>query len=168
MVSRIGMYSWNARAARAAMMVVLLDIFLGDQFGARVHGLARPPVVEHLVIVPLRKDRDFGVEGAEVLVEQIVFVGAAELGEGLGGFGFLLRDDALPDLPVRHFLFGLDRAVGVDVVAVMDEEIGPVLLHGGVGAHAAARLVDAPALARGIARPDKADGAAVGRRGAEA
>ena len=40
--------------------------------------------------------------------------------------------------------------------------------HGGVGAHAAARLVDAPALARGIARPHERHRAPLVRRGAEA
>ena len=49
----------------------------------------------------------------------------------------------------------------------MDEEIRPVAQHGRVGAHAAARLVDAPALAGGIARPDERDRAPVGRRGAK-
>ena len=45
---------------------------------------------------------------------------------------------------------------------------GRFLQHGRVGAHAAARLVDAPALPGGVARPDERHRAAVGRRGAEA
>src|SRR6201999_1277756 len=94
--------------------------------------------------------------------------GAAEFAERLGRLRLVLGDDVLPDFAVRHLLFGLDRAVGVDVVAAVDEEIGAVLAHGFVGAHAAARFIDAPALADGVARPDEADGTAVGRRGAEA
>src|SRR6185369_6960475 len=77
-------------------------------------------------------------------------------------------DYVLPDLTVRQFDFGDDRAVGVDVVAAMDEEIRTVAQHGRVGAHAAARLVDAPALAGGITRPDEGDRAAVGGRAAKA
>jgi hypothetical protein len=49
----------------------------------------------------------------------------------------------------------------------MDEEIRPVAQHGRVGAHAAAGLVDAPALAGGIAGPDERDGTAVARRAAK-
>ena len=44
---------------------------------------------------------------------------------------------------------------------------GRVAQHGRVGAHAAARLVDAPALPGGVARPDERDGAPLARRGAE-
>jgi len=49
----------------------------------------------------------------------------------------------------------------------MDEEIRPAGEHRRVGAHAAARLVDAPALAGGVARPDERERAPLGRRGAE-
>ena len=49
----------------------------------------------------------------------------------------------------------------------MDEEIRPVAQHGRVGAHAAAGLVDAPALAGGIPGPDERDGTAVARRAAK-
>ena len=49
----------------------------------------------------------------------------------------------------------------------MDEEVRAVGEHRGVGAHAAARLVDAPALAGGVARPHERDRAPLGRRGAE-
>src|SRR5258705_13897197 len=50
----------------------------------------------------------------------------------------------------------------------MDEEVGPVLEHGGAGAHASVRRVDAPTLAGGIARPYERDRAPVARRGAKA
>jgi hypothetical protein len=35
--------------------------------------LARPPIVEDLVVVPLRDRGDLGIEREQVLVEQIVF-----------------------------------------------------------------------------------------------
>jgi hypothetical protein len=42
------------------------------------------------VIVPLRENRHLGIEGEHVLVEQIVFVVTAELGERLRGLGLFL------------------------------------------------------------------------------
>ena len=162
------MYSWNARQPRAAERErVLLDVFLALVLGARQR-LARPPVVGDLVIVPLREHRDLGVEREQVLVEQIVFVVAAEFGQRLGRLRFLLGDDVLPDLAVRQLAPRPPAAVGVDGVAGVDEEIRPVVAHGRVGAHAAARVVDAPALAGGVARPDERDRAPVARRGAKA
>jgi len=98
------------------------------------------------VIIPLREDRHLGIEGPHVVVEQVVLVVAAELGERLRGLGLFLEHDVFPDLAVRHFLLGEDRTVGVNGVAVMDEEIGTVAQHGRIRAHAAARFVDAPAL----------------------
>src|SRR6266540_4062837 len=50
----------------------------------------------------------------------------------------------------------------------MDEEVGSVRQHRRVGAHAAARFVDAPALSGRIPRPGERDRAAVARRSAEA
>src|SRR6516165_6956860 len=49
----------------------------------------------------------------------------------------------------------------------MDEEIRRIAVHGGVAAHTAAREVDAPALAHGVARPDERDRASAGGRGAK-
>ena len=46
-------------------------------------GLARPPVIGDLVVVPLREDWNLGVELPQILVEQIVFVIAAIIGERL-------------------------------------------------------------------------------------
>ena len=54
------------------------------------------------------------------------------------------------------------------MVAAMDEEIGPASRHCRVAAHAAARFIDAPAAARGIARPHERDRAPFARRGAKA
>ncbi len=56
-----------------------------------VGGADRRPVVGDLVIVPLREQGDGGVEGAKALVEPVVFVVAAELGEAVGDDGLLLR-----------------------------------------------------------------------------
>jgi hypothetical protein len=104
---------------------------------------------------------------ASIPVHEIVFVVAAELGERLRRLGLVLGDHVLPDLAVSHLHLGDDRAIGVNIVAAMDEEIRAVAQHGRVGAHAAACLVDAPALAGGITRPDERDGAPVGRRAAK-
>src|SRR5262249_46948936 len=97
-----------------------------------------------------------------------VFVVAAKLGERFRGLRLLLGDDVLPDAAVRQLLLGGDRAVGVDVVAVVDEEIGTVSVHHGVGAHAAARFVDAPALTGGVAPPYERNRPPIRRRGPEA
>ena len=50
----------------------------------------------------------------------------------------------------------------------MQQEIRPVLAHGGEGEHAAFVGIDAPALSGDVATPNKTDVAAVARRGAEA
>ena len=144
----------RAAGACCQQQGVLLDIFLALVLGARQR-LARPPIVGHLVIIPLCEDRHLGIERAHVRVEQIVFVVAAELGERFRGFRLFLDHDVFPDLAVRHFLLREDWTVGVDIVAAVDEEIRPIAQHGGVGAHAAARLVDAPALPGGVARPQE-------------
>jgi hypothetical protein len=143
----------------------------GEQQKIVPHALAaqlpRTPVVAHLVIVPLGEHRHLGVEGAQVRVEQIVFVVAAEVGERLGDPRFLVGHQIAPDLAVGHRLTGADRAVRVDGVTRMDEEVGLVGEHGRIRAHAAARLVDAPALARGVARPHERDRLRLARRGAQ-
>src|SRR5262245_735313 len=157
----------RAAGARRQDQRALLDIFLSLVLGVGQR-LAQPPIVAHLVIVPLREDRNFGIEGEQVLVEQIVLVVGAELGQRLRRLGLFLHHDVFPDFAVGHFLLGQDWAVGVNVVAVVDEEIGAVAQHGRVGAHAAARFVDAPALAGGVARPHERDGALVVRCGAKA
>ena len=47
--------------------------------------LIRTPVVGDFVIVPLAQHRHFGIEGAHVGVDQIVFVVAAKLRECFSG-----------------------------------------------------------------------------------
>ena len=120
------------------------------------------------MIVPLHEDRHFGVEGAHIRVEEIVLVRGAELVERLGDFCLLGDGEVLPDLAVRQFHLCWNHAVGIDGIAGMQQEIRPVLGHGGEGDHAAIVGIDAPALARDIAAPDETDIAPVGRRGAEA
>ena len=134
--------------------------------GARER-FARPPVIGNLVIVPLREHGNLGVEREHVFVEQVVFVVSAELGQRFRRLRFVLGNDIPPHLPVRHLLFCRDRRVGVDGVTVVDEKVRAILQHGRVGAHAAARLIDAPALSGGVARPHKTDRAPVVRRGTE-
>ena len=119
------------------------------------------------MVVPLRQHRHLRIEGAHILVEQVVFVVAAKLREGFGDNGFVLRDDVPPDVAVRQFQFGLDRTVGIDVIATMNEEVRAVFQHGGVGSHAAAAGIDAPALPGGIARPDERYRLPLRGRGAE-
>src|SRR5262249_33805646 len=98
----------------------------------------------------------------------VVLVVAAKLGERFSGLRLLFGHEVLPKLAVRQLLFGGDGPIGVDVVAAVNEEIRAAAQHGGVSAHAAARLVDAPALAGGVARPQERDRAATGRSRAEA
>jgi hypothetical protein len=105
------------------------------------------------MIVPLREDRHPGIERAQISVEQIVFVIAAKLRERPRNLGLVFGDEILPHLSVRKLLLRVDRTIGVDVIAGMDEKVGPILQHGRIGAHPAAGFVDAPAAAGGIARP---------------
>src|SRR5262249_36075892 len=134
--------------------------------GTRQH-LARPPIVGDLVVIPLAEDGDLGIERTDIAVEKVVLVVATKLAERFRGLGLLLGDDILPDASVRHLLLGSDRAVGVNVVAAMDQEVRSVALHDGVGAHAAARLVYAPPLPGRIAGPHERYRAPIGRRGPE-
>ncbi|GEK73421.1 hypothetical protein HHA04nite_19650 [Halomonas halophila] len=118
--------------------------------------LAGIPVVGGLVVVPLGQHRHLGVEAPHVGVQQVVGVLAAEFLQGLGHLELLRRHPVAPQAAVGELDALLQRAVGVDGVAGVDEEVGALVEHGGVGGHAAARLVDAPALAHGVAGPHEA------------
>ncbi|MFK4511613.1 hypothetical protein ABIF81_006791 [Bradyrhizobium daqingense] len=120
------------------------------------------------MVVPLHEDRHLGIEGAEVVVGQIVFVRGAVLVQRLRDLGLLGNGEVLPGLAVGKPHLGLDRTVGIDGVAGMQEEIRTMLAHRGEGDHAAVIGVDAPALAGDVAAPDEADVAAIGRCRAEA
>jgi hypothetical protein len=107
------------------------------------------------MVVPLREHRHLRIEGAQIVIEQVVFIIAAKLRQAVRDSGFFLGDDVPPDPAVRQFQFRRDRTVGVDVIAAMDKKVRAAFEHGLVASHAAASGIDAPALARGIARPDK-------------
>ena len=104
------------------------------------------------------------LKAPEVLVHQVVGILPAELAESLGVLGLFLDQDVLPDLAVRHFLFGFERAVSIDGVAGVDEEGGFDRAHGLVHLHAAPVEIDAPTLAGCVAGPDEADVLLRGRR----
>ena len=133
----------------------------------RVETAERRPVVAHLVVVPLREHRHFGVKGAEILVEPIVAVIASKLAQRAGDRGFVLGHDVAPGLAIRKRLRGWYGAVGVNVIAGMDEEVRAIFEHRPICAIAAARGIDAPALPCGIARPDERDGLPRARPGSE-
>jgi high-affinity nickel permease len=99
----------------------------------------------------LRQHGYLGIERANIGVHEVVLVAGAIFGQGLGDLGLLFEHHVFPDAAIGHLLLGLDRAVGIDGVAAMDEEIRAVLQHGRIGLHAPARFVDPPALAAGIA-----------------
>ena len=119
--------------------------------------LARIPVVQHLVVVPLRDHRDLGVEGPQVGVAQVVTIAAAELIERLGDVADAVRDQVAPGRAVVELHRFGNRPVGVDQVAGVDEQIrldGP---HRRERLHAAARFVEAPALAADVTAPHDPD-----------
>ena len=127
--------------------------------------LAGRPVVDDLVVVPLKQRRHHGRHGLRVLIHLVVFPAAAEFVQRLGDLADLIGQHGVaPDAALDLDLV-LHRAVGIDGVAGMDEKIGLMRGHGGIGAHAL--VIDAPTLTGGIARPDEPDVAAGGRRGAE-
>ncbi len=139
---------------------------------AIVEHLAVRPVVGHFVVVPLPDLRNFGAEALQVRVVAVVEVIAAEFLQRLGHLQFLRHDveegvgpDELAGR-VRHAF--LQRRVGVDRVAGMQEEVRPRASHRFVDLHAAKAEIDPPALADGVARPDEADLAAFCRRRAQA
>src|SRR5262249_35991195 len=105
--------------------------------------------------------------GAVPVVQLEVRVPRAGL-RGRGYVGLFLGDEVPPDFPVGDLDLGRYHQIRIDVIAGMDEEVRPVAQHGRIGAHAAARLVDAPALAGLIARPAERNRTAVARRGAKA
>src|SRR5262245_28121274 len=87
------------------------------------------PIIADFVIVPLREDRHLGIERPHILIEQIVFVIAAKLGERARCFGLRFCDDVFPQLSVRKLPLRRDRTIGVDVVAAMDEKLRRGSLH---------------------------------------
>src|SRR5690242_18368229 len=119
------------------------------------------------MVVPLYEDRNLGIERADVLIHEIVFVRAAEFVERFGDLCLFRNGDVLPDFAVGKLDLGGNDAVGIDGVAGMNQEIRLMLAHGSERDHAAVVGVYTPALAGDITAPDEADVALVGRRGAE-
>ncbi len=119
------------------------------------------------MVVPLPDLRHLGVEGAQVLVQQVVAVVAAELVERLGDLALLFGDQVAPGAAVLGGHFGGDRPIGVDHIAAVQEEVRPTLAHGFVDAHAAEVGVDAIALPAGVAAPNEANVARALRRAAQ-
>ena len=118
------------------------------------------------MIVPLVEGWADGAKREHVLVHHVVFPLVAILFERLGHLALAVdHDDVLPLATAGQFDFVLHCAIGIDRVAGMQEEVGRVLGDGRIGLHAG--LVDAPALAGGVARPGEAHVALRGRRGAE-
>ena len=109
------------------------------------------------MIVPLPDLRHLGVEGPQVLVQQVVAVVAAKLVERLGDLALFLGDQIAPDAAVLGGNLGGDRPVGIDHIAAVQEEIRPAHAHAFVDAHAAEVRVDAVTLATGVTAPDEAN-----------
>ena len=126
------------------------------------------PVVGDLVVVPLHVLRDGGVEASQRLVLQVVAIAAAKLLEGLGHLRLLGRHDVAPGAAATGQRdLGLDRTVGVDHVAAVDEEIRLQPAHRLVDLHPAPLQIDPPPLPRGVAGPHERHVASVGGRGLE-
>jgi hypothetical protein len=49
----------------------------------------------------LHEDRHLGIEGADIIVEEVVLVRGTEFIERLGDLGFLRNGDVLPELAIR-------------------------------------------------------------------
>src|SRR4029079_16900181 len=60
---------------------------------AEIEHFLRPPIAHNLVIVPLSKNGNFGVKGAQVCVEQVVFVVTAIFFQSCRDLAFFLSDD---------------------------------------------------------------------------
>src|SRR6185295_16976277 len=73
--------------------------------------------------------------------------------ETVGDHRLLFGDDVSPDATIGQLQLRFYRAIRIDVVAGMDEEVRTVVEHGAVSPHPATAFVDAPALPRRIARP---------------
>jgi hypothetical protein len=136
--------------------------------GVAVQAHLPVPVVGDLVVVPLGEHGHLGIEASQRLVHQVVAVLAAELVQGLGHLGLGGGGQVAPYAAVGQRHLGGDRAVRVDRVAGVDEEVGANAAHGVVDAHAAELRIDPPTLTGGIAAPDEAHVAASARRGDEA
>lgn len=85
---------------------------------------SRKPVIRHLMVIPLEELHHIGIEGAEMLIHQVIDVITPELREGLGHLRVLWSRDVLPDGAVLQLDLRGDRIVSVDAIAVVDEKSG--------------------------------------------
>src|SRR5207249_2301398 len=99
--------------------------------------------------------------------EQIVGEGGAKLVERLGYLGFSFSSEVAPHFAVIGLDLAEDRAIGIDLVTGMNEEIGRVAAHRLVEPIAAPFGVDAPALPRLVTRKGEGDGPLVAARHAQ-
>ena len=115
----------------------------------------RIPVVHHFMIVPLGVDRHFGIEAAQILIQQVVGILAMVFRLGFGHLGLGSGSEIAPGTAVgqRHRLG--QRAIGIDAVAAVDEKVRTQPTHGLEDAHAAQIRVDPPALAANVSRPQE-------------
>src|SRR5688572_19010361 len=118
-----------------------------------VDDLTGEPVVADLVIVPDREKWNCGGCVANLGGEVPVFVRAPEVGERLRDVRLRLGDDVLPCGAVGELDRGLDRPIGVDAIAAMDEELWSAREERRVSGHASALWIDAPALTVRVAGP---------------
>src|SRR5438067_11615459 len=89
-----------------------------------------------------------------MVIKKVVLVGRAEFIEALRDLGLLRNSDVLPYFVVRQFHLCGNDAVGIDRVAGVEQEVGPVLAHGGEREHAAVVRIDTPTLSGDVAAPD--------------
>src|SRR5207248_3520958 len=106
--------------------------------------------------------RSYGDWSSDVCSSDLEFI------EALRDLGLLRNSDVLPYLVVRQFHLCGNDAVCIDRVAGVEQEVGPVLAHGGEREHAAVVRIDTPALSGDVAAPDETDVSPVGWCGTEA
>ena len=130
-------------------ILLLVATVIAQIFGVRI-------VVDHLVVVPLPDLRHIGGHAAHVGVHQVIAVPAPVLVQGFGHLAHLFGHHVVPHAAVGQLHLGADGAIRVDRVTAVQEKVGVGSAHLFVDLHAAPGLVDAPALSRGVAAPDKA------------
>ena len=113
------------------------------------------PVVQHLMVIPLGKHRNTGIETSDMGIQQVVTVVPAKLAQCLSHLRFFFGHPIFPESSIRKPHLGSQQIVGVDCVSAMDEELRILGQHGLVSAHATPPLINAITLTAGVARPDK-------------
>ncbi len=120
------------------------------------------------MIVPLHQLRHGGIEATHVFIEQVVGVIAAKFGQGLGHFGLFRGGEIFPDAPIIQCHLGLDEAIGIDVIAIVNKQIRLHPVHDIVQLHTAPVRIDAESLPSRIPGPHDVEVALRFGRGQEA